>query len=248
MSFEELENTTNSYTGVAGSEDDDFKKSFRIICRSKGYPFEAHKVLTKDGYWLTLFRIPGAKGQTREQAKAQHKPAIFLQHGVLDSADTWIMNLEKEAPAFVLANAGYDVWLGNTRGNKYSREHQWLDPDDSEDKKLFFDYDFEDMALYDVQANIDYLKAQTGKDKVGVVAHSQGTSQMLIKMADDNEWWGNNVSIFVCLAGVARLENCSAKLLTTLAKQTYIIDGMKAIGIEEMFPADYLQNALFSRV
>ena len=73
---------------------------------------------------MKIFRIQ-KKGS---QIKSGLKP-IILQHGLLDSSDTWLINDEASAPGFFLANSNYDVWLGNSRGNKHSRRHIKLNPD-----------------------------------------------------------------------------------------------------------------------
>lgn len=116
--------------------------TFKEICEKNGFKFEEHSIVTNDGYILRLFRIPGHEHEPNQHSGREIKSPIMLQHGFADSADAFIMNTVDKAPAFMASRAGYDVWLGNLRGNKYSREHQRFDPE--KNKQEFFDYSFID--------------------------------------------------------------------------------------------------------
>ena len=121
-------------------------------------------VTTSDGHILTMFRI---NGKQSDGPAPRGKKVVYFQHGILDSADCWVSHKSAVAPAFVAARAGYDVWLGNTRGNKYSKGYQgYISNYD------FWNYDFEVMGDLDITTEIDYALRVTGQKKVAYIGHS----------------------------------------------------------------------------
>lgn len=141
--------------------------SYQELVEMHGYSFEKYSVQTDDGYILELHRI--------FKEKKEGQPVVFLQHGLFSCSETFIMT-GKDSSAFRFAELGYDVWLGNNRGNQYSRNHVRLNPQNKEDQKEYFDYSFYELAKYDLPANIDFVLNQTKQQKISYMGHSQGTT------------------------------------------------------------------------
>ena len=98
---------------------------FIELCNHNGFDAESHTVVTKDGYINTLHRVRARQGYD----SPQRKQVVLMNHGLEDSSDSWVLNGPEKSPAFAAATNGYDVWVSNTRGNFYSRDHVSLDPD-----------------------------------------------------------------------------------------------------------------------
>ena len=77
--------------------DPDVDYNITQIIQTKGYPCEEHKVITKDGYILGVFRIPHGRNSS-----IRGRP-VLLQHGLLDASVTWVMNF----PCHLLFNFIY---------------------------------------------------------------------------------------------------------------------------------------------
>lgn len=102
-----------------------------------------------------------------------------MMHGVLDSSDSFAAMEDSIATYFL--KRGYQVWLANNRGNKYSCTHEKYSNKDSN----FWDFSFQEMAEIDLPLFIKTVKEETGADKIDIVTHSQGGTQTFAALAEN---------------------------------------------------------------
>ena len=132
-----------------------------------------------------------------------------------DSSE-WVINGEFDGPAFILARVGYDVWLGNNRGNIYSLNHTTINLETN--KSEFFNFDFEDIGLKDLPAEIDFALKHTGVKKLTLFGHSMGATSSLIGMSYLPFYFASKVNLAIFLGPASRLTNIKDKGFRDFAK------------------------------
>ena len=72
------------------------------------------------------------------------RPVVIYQHGLLDCCASIVCN-EEESIGLRLVNMGFDLWMNNSRGNRYSRDHQYIDLDTCSQKEFdnYFSFSFD---------------------------------------------------------------------------------------------------------
>ncbi|NXL92409.1 LIPM Lipase, partial [Alectura lathami] len=163
------------------------------MIRYHGYPGEEYEVTTKDGYILGVYRIPSG----RNMQNTGKKPAVLLHHGTLGDSSYWISNLPNNSLGFLLADAGFDVWLGNSRGNTWSSKHKTL----KICQKEFWQFSFDEIGKYDISAELYFILNKTGEKNVYFIGHSEGATSGFIAFSAYPEL-AERVKVFFALGPV----------------------------------------------
>lgn len=189
------------------------------------YVIEKHYINADDGYGLLLFRVQLNATMLAALPKDQQSnilQPVMLQHGLTDSSDGWFVN-GKGSIGFHMVDQGYDVWVGNNRGNKYSKTIK--NPEIT--AKEFYDYSFTELGTMDQPAFFNHILAYYAADtQVYYFGHSQGTSQMFVALMDEKtrDFFNKKVKRFFALAPIAYLTDITDFGYKWLSKFRDLID------------------------
>ncbi len=200
----------------------------RLLCdvgyyaRRVGLDVEEFQVQTEDGFIITLWHVynPAEYVPCGTDARQHKSPNVFidedkkahsyqrkqytdgsrrypvlLMHGLLQSAGAYCTN-DDDSLAFYLCKAGYDVWLGNNRCG-FESKHTTLGYHDPR----MWAWNIRQMGVMDLPALISRVLLETGFEKLGLVCHSQGTTETFVALAKEQRPdLGEKISVFCALA------------------------------------------------
>lgn len=218
-------------------ENDDVGLTVPQLITKHGYQSETHQVVTPDKYILTLHRIPHGR---KKQKTGKKKKVLFLMHGLLATSADWILSGPGNALAYLMADRGYDVWMGNARGNFYSRKHAKLDPDKDAE---FWHFSWHEIGVIDLPTKIDYILKQTGAKSLYYSGHSQGTTVFYVMTSMKPEY-NKKIKVHVSLAPIGFMNHLTSPLLrvVTLFERS-LKTLLPLIGVNEFMPShDFLKK------
>ncbi|XP_072144873.1 gastric triacylglycerol lipase-like isoform X4 [Dermacentor andersoni] len=177
--------------------DPDASRNVSELITSKGYPVEEYTVSTDDGYLLRMQRIPHERNDSTQHRNykiaSEGKTPVLILHGTAMSSADFVLNFPHQSLGFLLADAGYDVWLGNFRGNIYSSHARY-----SRINPIFWNFSFDEMVKHDLPATIDTVLNLTQQERLQYIGWSQGAQVLFGLLSERPEY---NRKTFLRLTG-----------------------------------------------
>lgn len=187
------------FADVLNAENLKLVPSLKFYFEEYGITVEELEVQTADGFIIDLWHLKPKSGtNTSNTSKSKHP--MLLLHGLLQSAGSFASGGRKSL-AYHFHECGFDVWLGN---NRCGFKPKWNNSVVERNKR--WDWDMREMVKYDLRALVTTVLHETGRDKLTLVAHSQGTTQGFMGLANGKALYDDDFSLldkienFVALA------------------------------------------------
>ena len=208
-------------------------QDFVELCELYGYYAEEHIVQTGDGYLLGLHRLGWKKGEEDQRVNAGpgsiSKKVVYLHHGLMMNSEVWVCLTEKErCLPFTLVEKGYDVWLGNNRGNKYSKKSLHYSPTEIP----FWNFSMDQFAFHDIPDSIEYILSTTHQPSLSYIGFSQGTAQAFATLSI-HPTLNAKIDVFVALAPAMAPPGLASGFVSSFVKSSpeilFLAFGRRAI-------------------
>lgn len=150
----------------------------------------------------------GADENESVSTTSNAKRSLLFMHGSMMDAETWMQyqmtypTYPNYKPIFLqLVDQGYDVWMGNGRGTKYSKDNIRFgaaeDPKNPayiSQNEVKYDYSFVEMGKYDLNAIFNTIKKQTSNlrgvdadNRITYIGYQQASLSMLYALTQDQD-------------------------------------------------------------
>jgi lysosomal acid lipase/cholesteryl ester hydrolase len=227
-SIRSRETKKDVWSSIANASD------FSELCELYGYYCEEHIVQTGDGYLLGLHRLGWRAGEEGIRVNGGRdggvkKKVVYLHHGLMMNSEVWVCLTERErCLPFELVERGYDVWLGNNRGNKYSKKSVHTAPTSSS----FWNFSMDQFAFHDIPDSIAYILETTYQPSLSYIGFSQGTAQAFATLSI-HPTLNDKVDVFIALAPAMSPKGVASGIVDSFVKASpdilYLAFGRKSI-------------------
>lgn len=154
-----------------------------------------------------------------------HRPPVLLMHGLMMSSEIWVAG-GKNALPYLLHEQGFDVWMGNLRGNRYSSKHQNFTTNQTE----YWNFSLDEIIRYDIPQIIQYILHYTHYNRLAYIGFSQGSAVIFGALALYPSLQ-HSLSVCVSLSPAMALRGLSKSPVTTIVSTDttflYLIFGKK---------------------
>ncbi|XP_062551583.1 lipase 3-like isoform X2 [Armigeres subalbatus] len=177
------------------------------------------------------------------------KTPILLMHQVYGCSIDYTMLGPGNALALQAHYQGYDVWMGNVRGNMFSRDHMNLSPN----KSAYWKYTYHEIGLYDVPAMVDYILHLTGRKRLHYVGHSQGAVVFLV-MTSLLPQYNQKITSAHLSAPAAFVSKSTAPMVSMSGELLSALQLFESLGIYDIGdrfhsePMTYLKRAIDAKI